>query len=289
MAAGYGPSKPGGLVLVFDLDNTLIDTMDMETMKGDDQIIRDALNKKIINLVLNPAEIFRSEYPGSVDAILLLTNNNDSEYVSRVCKVIAEMIQYRGSNFRSIRNAENSSISNNYPLFFDYIMMRQNKHRNKPLEKNIGLVKTMLTALKINTDNLKERTFFFDDQEHPVMRSELADGHYIKIIGPVRDAGFLKDSPDLTDYEPILEVLRSITHNGHTNNSPPNGGPGAYHPGGAPYESNNEFNNNKQRIANGAAAPKTLGNNISVVGGRRRKSMTLKRKTKKRNTIRRRK
>jgi hypothetical protein len=275
---------------VFDLDNTLIDTKNMEMMKRDDQLIRDALNKNIINLVLDQAEIVRSEYPGSIDAILLLTNNNDSEYVSRVCKVIAEMLQSKRGNFRRIRNAENNSISNTYPLFFDYIMMRENKHRNnKPLEKNISLVETMLNALNIKTSNLKKRTFFFDDQEHPVMRSDLADGHYIKIIGPVPDAGFLKDSPDLTNYEPILQVLRSIVSNGGPNNTPANGGPGAYHPGGAPYESNNEFNRRGPGAYHPGGAPYESNNENAARGGRKRRYRTLKGKSKKRKTIRRRK
>ena len=277
MAATYGPSGGIGLVLVFDLDNTLIDTVDMESMKADEQLIKDALNLKIINLVLNTAETFRMRYPGSVDAILLLTNNGDSDYVSHVCKVIAEMYQGKVSNFRNIGKSENARINTSRPLFFDYIMMRGNKHRfkdgrNRELVKNMGLVRKMLNALNVDSYNLQERTFFFDDQEHPEMRSQIADGHYIKIIGPVKNGGFIKGAEDRTDYEPILEEFRKLedefrTAKEYIYNASANGGPGAYHPGGAPYESNN--NNEK-----------------AARGGRKRRYRTLKQKSKKRKTIR---
>ena len=82
MAANTEAVKIGGfgLVLVFDLDNTLIDTNDMESMKANEQLIKDALNRNIIYNVLRTAENFRTAYPGSIDAILLLTNNDDSVF-----------------------------------------------------------------------------------------------------------------------------------------------------------------------------------------------------------------
>lgn len=295
MAANNEAVKIGGfgLVLVFDLDNTLIDTNDMESMKANEQLIKDALNRNIIYNVLRTAENFRTAYPGSIDAILLLTNNDDSVYISKVCKVIADMFPDKRSNFRNIRNSKNAPensrfINDDKPLFFDYIMMRGNKHRmrlgkNRGLVKNRELVKKMLDILNIECDDihsLRNRIYFFDDQEHPEMRSQIADGHYIKIKGPVEGGGFIKGTEDLTNYDPIIQEFRWIQEEygrvyeeirraqGNINNTPPNGAPpGAYHPGGAPYESNSEN---------------------AATGGRRRRYRTLKRKTKKRKTIRRR-
>ena len=167
--------------------------------------------------------------------------------------------------------------------------MRGNKHRmrlgkNRGLVKNRELVKKMLDILNIECDDihsLRNRIYFFDDQEHPEMRSQIADGHYIKIKGPVEGGGFIKGVEDLTNYDPIIQEFRWIQEEygrvyeeirraqGNINNTPPNGAPpGAYRPGGAPYESNNE---------------------TAATGGRKRRYRTLKRKTKKRKTIRRRK
>jgi hypothetical protein len=279
MAASYGPGKTGGtgLVLVFDLDQTLIDTRTISTITRTDDIIDAALNGKIINGILGPANAFRASYPGSIDAILLLTNNGNAAYISKVCKVIARKLGHTGSNFRNIQSRENARFKYKVPLFFDYIMMRQNIHRQSD-NKSLRDVRIMLNILKVKDDNLESRTYFFDDQEHGIMRSEIGDSHYIKITGPDVDPdhpefnlGFRQGKVDLTNYQGIDEELRRIS----SLNSSAAGAP--------------DFSDNNAAAGAGAAAPRIAGNNTSVVGGRRRKSIVLKRKYKKRKTIRRRK
>jgi hypothetical protein len=283
MAAGYGPGKTGGdgLVLVFDLDQTLIDTKAVsKVMSRTDDVIEAALNDRIIGGILGPANTFRTAYPGSIDAILLLTNNSSQVYVSNVCKIIARKLGHTGRNFRNIQSSENARFKAIYPLFFDYIMMIGTPRRAGSSEKSLNEVRIMLDALKIKDDDLEKRTFFFDDQEHAKMRRDIGDSHYIKIIGPDVDPmhpefnwGFRqgKDNSGLTNYEPILEELRKISANS-ANTGPPN------------------FGNDDEALSttsvNGAAVPKLPENSQnSVVGGRRR---TQKRKYKKRKTIRRR-
>lgn len=276
MAAGYGPGKTGGtgLVLVFDLDQTLIDTKSISKITRTDDIIKAALNRKIVNGILGPATAFRTSYPGSIDAILLLTNNRNAAYISKVCEIISQELGHTGSNFRNIQSIENSRFKYKVPLFFDYIMMRQNIHRQSD-DKSLRDVRIMLNILKVNDDNLASRTYFFDDQEHGIMRSEIGDSHYIKITGPDVDPdhplfnfGFRQGKEDLTNYQGIDEELRRIS----LQNSSAAGAP--------------DFSNNDGSV--GAAVPRIAGNNTSVVGGRRRKSITLKRKYKKKKTIRRR-
>ena len=278
MAAGYGP--PNGLVLVFDLDDTLVYTANIKNMLTNDELISSALNFKILNVVLRNAEYFRRAYRGSIDAILLLTNNGNPEYVSRVCKVIAQMIRENPRNFRRLSAAENARINAADPLFFDYIMMVGNKHRNDvdPYSKNLKLVERMLNVLNISNKNLKERTYFFDDQEHPMMRKELIPGHYIDIKSSINVNG---KEEDITDYSQILEEFRRISDTRGPNNlgSESSGSAAFYNTGGAPFSEPNSQES--------GTAPKLPGNSQnSVVGGRRR---TLKRKYKKRKTIRRRK
>jgi len=65
-----------GLVLVFDMDQTLIDSSTGFKNISDENLvaeIKSALNMDLINKVLKPAAEQRTR--GKVDAIVMLTNN----------------------------------------------------------------------------------------------------------------------------------------------------------------------------------------------------------------------
>lgn len=211
MAAGgqgvKGVAGGRGLVLVFDLDQTLIDTDSLIKQKRATQAIEDALSPRILDII-DRAERLSRESPGSIDAFLLLTNNDGRPYVSEICSIIAKRFPSKASNFRNIRNRENINIDGRKPLFFDYIMMRTNKYR-ADMSKSLMDVKIMLSNLRIDYSDLDRRTFFFDDNEHPAMRSDLRTypEHYIKITSDVPYAGFLKGHPDTTDYSSIEDAL----------------------------------------------------------------------------------
>ena len=298
MAAGYGPGKTGGtgLVLVFDLDQTLIDTKAISKITRTDDVIKAALNRKIVNGILGPATAFRTSYPGSIDAILLLTNNRNAAYISKVCEIISQELGHTGSNFRNIQSIENSRFKNKVPLFFDYIMMHQNMKRYSD-NKSLRDVRIMLNILKVKDDNLASRTYFFDDQEHGIMRSEIGDSHYIKITGPDVDPdhplfnfGFRQGKEDLTNYQGIDEELRRISSQNSSAAGVPDFSNNDVAAGVPDFSNNDATASNASNVSNsnGASAKRLPGNNTSVVGGRRRKSITLKRKYKKRKTIRRR-
>jgi hypothetical protein len=254
-AGGIGTSVRGGrgLVLVFDLDQTLIDTDSLIKKRKSPQAIKDALSPRILGIIERAERLSRTN-PGSIDAFLLLTNNDGRPYVSDICSIIAERFPSKASNFRNIRNRENANIDGRRPLFFDYIMMRTNKHR-ADMSKSLMDVRIMLSKIGIDYSDLDRRTFFFDDNEHPAMRSDLRayPDHYIKITSDVPNAGFLMAHPDTTNYSSIEDALiraergdepvpmREAIDEGHGGPSgpPPNFdfGPGAYASAG---ESNEE-------------------------------------------------
>ena len=206
------PGSHTGLVLVFDLDQTLIDSNGIDPLMRDNmRTLKAALNPTILEIIDRAEELSR-ERPGSIDAFLLLTNNNAAKYISDVCTLIAKRYAVRSSNnssnFRRVLNSENARIDGANPLFFDYIMMRGNKHRGN-MVKSLTDVRTMLDALGIGTSDLPRRTFFFDDGEHPSMRYDLESHpyHYIQIKSDVPYAGFSKGHPDTTDYSTIKRAL----------------------------------------------------------------------------------
>jgi hypothetical protein len=247
--ASAGVTGGRGLVLVFDLDQTLIDTTVIKSRRTKEQIAA-AINPTILDII-DRAEQLSREKPGSIDAFLLLTNNDGRGYVTDICRIIAERFVLKRSNFRKISARENDDIDTTKPLFFDYIMMRSNQHRAN-MSKSLTDVSIMLSKLRIDYSDLDRRTFFFDDNEHPGMRVDMRTypEHYIKIVSDVPNAGFLKGHPDMTDYsaveaafsraakgmEPVAARDPVTNHTGGPNgppNSPPNSynslmGPGAY-------------------------------------------------------------
>jgi len=184
-----------GLILVFDLDQTIIDTHGciprtptgrvdvprfnamLDACEADptgyaDLILGQYVNQRLLNEVLAPAARIRDTGWG-VSAILLFTNNASQRYVNIVCSYLARVTGSRG-DFERIRAVEDPSIP---PIrggahFFDYVMMRNNPERislgdvvNKTsiyvrymLEKMVPPVRGIHSPV-----TLARRTFFFDD------------------------------------------------------------------------------------------------------------------------------
>ena len=228
-----------GLVLVFDLDNTLVNSKHFdERLKAkilpSSEEVAQQLNEHLISILIQ-AEYIRTTYKGSIDAILLLSNNTSGEYVSLVCSVIAERIaseiikikpewsSYKRENFIQIRNRENARIIGTSPLFFDYIMIRRNTHRNRSnkgsVSKGFIEVRSMLNALQIEDKKLEKRVFFFDDENHAKMKKDLEGepSRYIRI----------KNFTDASIYEPINNEFKRIK-NGESLGQKTRG-PGAYY------------------------------------------------------------
>ena len=183
-----------GLVLVFDLDQTLIDSQSLVKDKSSD--FSEYLNTTLIDRVLGPAVKLRDTNKG-VDGIFLLSNNGNNKYIE---KVIRELNRYLGL-------PEENSVFNTYMSRYD--SYREGADPENP-EKRLKDVKNMLGEVLTNTfehystENLAERTYFFDDLATHTIRKEIAADHYFVIEG---GAGFTVGKPDSTDYSAITGIL----------------------------------------------------------------------------------
>lgn len=218
-----------GLILVFDLDQTLIDTESVFLIKKSsvkhlskaefdaevqlrkdmlanpdvsDDFIQGYLNARIIEEVLIPASKLRGN---GVDGIFLLTNNGSHIYVEAVCRYLV--------------NRLGNTDGNKY--FFDYVMTRNDPSKgSEPFGKSLSNIKYMLNhecpfskrrrapVEFIDDYDLAQRLFFFDDQEYTLHKELFQNiglgsnrrlgltlpnfsSHYIKIQGVLGD-GFFK-------------------------------------------------------------------------------------------------
>jgi hypothetical protein len=206
-----------GLVLVFDLDQALIDSRGLIREKNNgwkdiESYIQKSLNMRIVEEVLRPAVALRrisqelelSQKP-RVAAIILLTNNIVEFYIDCVEYYIA---RHLGILSESV---------------FDYVMKRDNSMRGFPSfnpPKRLEDVENILKKINKPTVNLAERTFMFDDCDRHKIKYDLANAgypdHYIQIIGPedmclpyygIVNEGFIAGKPDLTDYTAVLKAM----------------------------------------------------------------------------------
>jgi hypothetical protein len=193
MRAQRGGSN--GLILVFDLDETITNTV--QPLK---------MNDNVFNILKTAAGL---RYAG-VDAIFLLTNNADRDYVASIDDVLLNSINSVG-----LYGGDDGMPLKEY--FFDYIMTR-----NHPARRNgrKSMTDVMYMCNKIgmedanmrNFESIMSRTYFFDDQEHDlsiqlkVSFNSKYNDHSIRITPPFTGRGEI----DNTNYEPILNVLADI-------------------------------------------------------------------------------
>lgn len=193
-----------GLVLVFDLDQTLIDSHTRYNDKS--QEYRKYLNITLIDTVLRPAVKLRDANKG-VGCIFLLSNNGSEAYVKRV---INELDRYLGL-------PEEKSAFDTYMYRYDSYReggeVENPEKRLKDVENMLGLVLTS-TFEEYSTENLSGRTYFFDDLATHTISKEIPEDHYFVIQGPDvdgkgRNMGFITGKPDFTDYRVITGLLNS--------------------------------------------------------------------------------
>jgi hypothetical protein len=175
-----------GLVLVFDLDQTIIDSSHpiffdpSVTPEEMEKKVTQSLNDTVITILKRAAKL----RPDKV-SILLLTNNSVTRFISAVDTVIGEII--KGDNpenpERAVGKYKTSANTDPdtdempvKPYFFDSIMIRQHKERKpsavqgSPL-KGIDDVEKLLSyiGIKISSEELLASTYFFDDMIHEGM------------------------------------------------------------------------------------------------------------------------
>ena len=244
--ANNGPNDPGtGLVLVFDLDGTIIAPMDIPDTYGDTQRLLHSnpylVNTRLLDTVMYPAAVLRET--NKVSAILMLTNNSSSEYVAGVCKFIYDYITRKHNEERAKRPREIPPLKKAKGLFgktadrvnkvspkkgqdiiiipdneyfFDFIMTRLSDGRdgdpNDPY-KRLEDVRNMLVKLNKPVENLESRVFMFDDLKTHVISRELEPrSNYIvvKSVGPGtnRETCYKAGFRETTDYGPIEAKFR---------------------------------------------------------------------------------
>ena len=198
-----------GLILVFDLDQTLIDSNSFAKI-GNWNHIDKYLNMDLVNTILKPAVRLRENKAG-VDAIFLLSNNGSSDYVLRVIYSLSFIL----------------GVDN----LFDYVMIRT--HSSRPRSENppkrLSDVKYMLEhALTpiYYSDKVNQKIYIFDDYTKHQIRKELPDDHYIEIRGPDVDIagnnmGFITGKSDLSDYRKIKHVLDTLESRMKSDVDPP--------------------------------------------------------------------
>jgi len=183
-----------GLILVFDLDQTLAHTTEFIYF-----------NKTILHLF---EYITKKALRGTViEGIFLLTNNASMAYVKKIDELLKTEFKSTGA----------FTGGAGYPAdtyFFDYIM--DYNHPNRQADKSKSALDVIFMANNLGigyTDlsNLLQRTYFFDDLEHTLKTDMAAAGvpdHYIQIKPP-----FENKAPDNTNYEPVYVAVLAEEEN----------------------------------------------------------------------------
>ena len=214
-----------GLVLVFDLDQTILDSSDPKffdnslTPEEIRQLIKKNLNMNIVNLLIRASELRPS---GKVTAICLLTNNSSINFVQLVDSVLKGLTKSNGSYGK--KAVEDGFEAGEY--FFDAIMTRN--HSARPIAvsgsppKRLEDINKMLEPFDLSFGSATmDDLFFFDDlPNHDIMRTYKDVGefreNYIQIKPP-----YTKYTKDTTNYTPILRALAELDGETPTLPEPP--------------------------------------------------------------------
>jgi hypothetical protein len=214
------------IVLVFDMDQTLIDTnKDNNTAMNDHTKIPSLLNTRLLEEVISPAVRLRNQ--GRTIAILLLTNNGDEGYIQAVMSEINNRISdlHIRSNLQvrdNIKNFNKYLKEGARPVFDAYISRNTPSRVGNGPDKRLEDVELMLETARLSYDpaELVLNTYMFDDMPDHVIKSQIPPENYFYIVSK-RGEGFTVDSGDGTDYSVIkrrLESLKPSENIGYVNN-----------------------------------------------------------------------
>ena len=218
-----------GIVLVFDLDQTILDSSDdrlFDGSLGPDEIrelIKKNLNMNIVNLLIRASKLRPS---GKVNAICLLTNNSSVNFVQLVDSVLKDLTGSVGSYGK--KAVEDGFEAGEY--FFDAVMTRNHSSRpstaagSRP--KRLEDINKMLEPfdLSFGSATMGELFFFDDFPNHQIMQTYKEVGefreNYIQIKPP-----YTKYLKDTTNYSPVLRALASLDGQPDTLPPPPRWSP----------------------------------------------------------------
>jgi hypothetical protein len=225
-----------GIVLIFDLDETLISTK-KKYRKPYYFISEIKINERVFKIIKRAMQLREK---GKVDAILLLTNNANvySFYDNKEGRFL-DMINlkftedFKASIDEIFDNVYTGApgvrglLNRNYNIV-EYVPFgtkakpstwsgSPENPQNYRLKKDINTVKKMLSEIPdrhISLEKLEDRIFFFDDEPRPhALKAEL-DGHkgaYITITPPF---GKGLDTTDLRPIETMLDALEQPSGGG---------------------------------------------------------------------------
>ena len=169
-----------GLVLVWDMDNTLV---------GNYYDVLDRSSREVLHFNRNAVAVLdqaiQAKARGTVDAIFMLTNNADKDFIEYVHNRLKTKLDI--------------------PFVFDYIMDRTHEARPPPSDdppKRLEDVEFMMKAVGKSSYNLANRVFFFDDIPDHEILAEIPAAHYIHIFP--RFEPFVQDQ---TDFKPLLDAI----------------------------------------------------------------------------------
>lgn len=171
-----------GLILVWDMDQTLIGRNPFELNANALRIIKQAATKR-----------------SKVSAIFLLTNNSDNYLINMVTEILTEQLDLPRELDRE--NVFDGIMSATDPTRIPSMDGVNPQGGLKRLEDVMMLM--MRKGLPFNQETLKDRVYFFDDLPNHVIRQQIPEDHYIQIVPPFENNS-IKDE---TNYEPILRVL----------------------------------------------------------------------------------
>lgn len=212
-----------GLILVFDMDQTILDSSDPsfyddadtpEEISALESKIAKSLNINVLRILVRASKLRTS---GKVTGLFLLTNNSSIPLVSALDKVLLEISGSRGQ-FKRVEDPDVDEFPEK-PYFFDYIMVRQHPRRPKLYNppKRLYDILAMMEHIGMYDEhaNPLKDIYFFDDIGNHQLHNDfkiLEHGkyldHYIHITPP-----FSMKTKDTTDYSPILHALSERNSN----------------------------------------------------------------------------
>ena len=182
-------NEDNGLVLVFDLDDTLVASTSFFRTFGQSRNANyqeNAAENVELNLSLMYLLKVAVENKEFLSAVLLLSNSRMDSYGDAVLDRIEQDFL-------------------NDPLF-DAVAYQQSLIRNGTYVKDLPVVGRMLEGIGKSSANLESRVLFFDDQNTHVMPRQFTDPRqYIQITPP-----FQTNETDQTNYSYFYERINQM-------------------------------------------------------------------------------
>jgi hypothetical protein len=218
-------------VLVFDMDETLIESTKTYTKETDTYNIKEIFfNERLLEIIRRAKSLKEKR---RIDAILLLTNNKninciyegkEMKFLNLVDFIYSERYKVPTDTFLglfdNIYTAEANNAKGRITRNYNFVPQDERfkssatawsgnlnekfRYREK---KDIKTIKKMLEELNISKDDLQDRIYFFDDEAIPhAIKEELEGqkGAYITITPP------FGKGEDKTDLEPIEQKLKEL-------------------------------------------------------------------------------